>query len=118
MNQFITWLSRAEELAASHPPLKADLIALKEEEIAHTVGDCEVIRSLVVGIGPVHTKTIVKLTQTLVNAYISVHTKTIIVYVAFSPVNTKTLHFGERFRIYAFTVSVFIVFVWTEGLNA
>ena len=27
-------------------------------------------------------------------------------------------HFGERFRIYAFTVSVFIVFVWTEGLNA
>ena len=23
-----------------------------------------------------------------------------------------------RFRIYAFTVSVFIVFVWTEGLNA
>ena len=59
MNQFITWLSRAEELAASHPPLKADLIALKEEEIAHTVGDCEVTRSLVVGIGPVHTKTIV-----------------------------------------------------------
>ena len=84
MNQFITWLSRAEELAASHPPLKADLIALKEEEIAHTVGDCEVTRSLVVGIGPFHTKTIV-------NAYISVHTKTIIVYVAFSPVNTKTL---------------------------
>ena len=30
----------------------------------------------------------------------------------------KFIHFGERFRIYAFTVSVFIVFVWTEGLNA
>ena len=30
----------------------------------------------------------------------------------------KYIHFGERFRIYAFTVSVFIVFVWTEGLNA
>ena len=58
MNQFITWLSRAEELAASHPPLKADLVALKEEEIAHTVGDCEVTRSLVVGIGPFRTKTI------------------------------------------------------------
>ena len=27
----------------------------------------------------------------------------------------KFIHFGERFRIYAFTVSVF---VWTEGLNA
>ena len=24
----------------------------------------------------------------------------------------KFIHFGERFRIYAFTVSVFIVFVW------
>ena len=30
----------------------------------------------------------------------------------------KFIHFGERFRIYAFTVSVFIVFVWMEGLNA
>ena len=30
----------------------------------------------------------------------------------------KFIHFRERFRIYAFTVSVFIVFVWTEGLNA
>ena len=30
----------------------------------------------------------------------------------------KFIHFGERFRIYSFTVSVFIVFVWTEGLNA
>ena len=30
----------------------------------------------------------------------------------------KFIHFGVRFRIYAFTVSVFIVFVWTEGLNA
>ena len=30
----------------------------------------------------------------------------------------KFIHFGERFRIYACTVSVFIVFVWTEGLNA
>ena len=29
----------------------------------------------------------------------------------------KVIHFGERFRISAFTVSVFIVFVWTEGLN-
>ena len=29
----------------------------------------------------------------------------------------KFIHFGVRFRIYAFTVSVFIVFVWTEGLN-
>ena len=46
----------------------------------------------------------------------------------FTAVDTKTrrridgvfkfIHFGERFRIYAFTVSVFIVFVWTEGLNA
>lgn len=50
MNQFITWLSRAEELAASHPPLKADLIALKEEEIAHTVRNNEVNRSLVVDV--------------------------------------------------------------------
>ena len=30
----------------------------------------------------------------------------------------KFIHFGGCFRIYAFTVSVFIVFVWTEGLNA
>ena len=30
----------------------------------------------------------------------------------------KFIHFGERFRIYAFTVSVFIVLVYTEGLNA
>ena len=30
----------------------------------------------------------------------------------------KFIHFGERFRIDAFTMSVFIVFVWTEGLNA
>ena len=30
----------------------------------------------------------------------------------------KFIHFGELFRIYAFTVSLFIVFVWTEGLNA
>ena len=37
LNHFIAWLSRAEEVAASHPPLKADLISLKEEEIAHTV---------------------------------------------------------------------------------
>lgn len=54
MNQFITWLTRAEELAASHPPLKADLVALKEEEIAHTVRDYEVTRSLVVGVVQLH----------------------------------------------------------------
>ena len=40
MNKFITWLSRAEEIAAKHPPLKADLISLKEKEIAHTVRIC------------------------------------------------------------------------------
>lgn len=37
MDQFISWLFRAEEVAASHQPFKADLISLKEEEIAHTV---------------------------------------------------------------------------------
>lgn len=37
MDQFISWLFRAEEVAATHQPLKADLISLKEEEIAHTV---------------------------------------------------------------------------------
>ena len=30
----------------------------------------------------------------------------------------KFIHFGERSWIYALTVSVFIVFVWTEGLKA
>ena len=30
----------------------------------------------------------------------------------------KFIHFRERFGFYTFTVSVFIVFVWTEGLNA
>ena len=30
----------------------------------------------------------------------------------------KFIHLRVRFRIYAFTVSVFIVFAWTEGLNA
>ena len=30
----------------------------------------------------------------------------------------KFIHFGVRFRIYAFAVSVFIVFVWAEGPSA
>ena len=35
------------------------------------------------------------------------------------PINDvfKFIQFEERFLIHAFTVSVFIVFVWTEGLN-
>ena len=37
MNHFITWLSRAEEVASNYQPLKADLITLREEEIANTV---------------------------------------------------------------------------------
>lgn len=37
MNHFITWLSRAEEVASNYQPLKADLITLREEEIASTV---------------------------------------------------------------------------------
>ena len=37
MNHFITWLSRAEEVAFNYQPLKADLITLREEEIANTV---------------------------------------------------------------------------------
>ena len=54
-------------------------------------------------------------TQTIVNAYFYLHPheddhrlRSV----------SKFIHFGVRFRIYAFTVSVFIVFVWTEGLNA
>lgn len=37
MNHFISWLSRAEEVAFNYRPLKADLITLREEEIANTV---------------------------------------------------------------------------------
>ena len=42
-------------------------------------------------LGPVHTKTIVNANATKGVFFISVHTKTIIVYVDFSPVHTKTL---------------------------
>ena len=37
MNHFITWLSRAEEVASNYQPLKADLNTLREDEIANTV---------------------------------------------------------------------------------
>ena len=37
MNHFITWLTRAEEVASNYQPLKADLITLREDEIANTV---------------------------------------------------------------------------------
>ena len=60
-----------------------------------------------------------------------VHTKTIVnandskrIFLSPSPHEDdqrgafKFIHFGVRFRIYAFAVSVFIVFVWTEGLSA
>ena len=59
-------------------------------------------------LGPVHTKTIV-------NAYFYLrpHEDDHRLRGVF-----KFIHFGVRFRIHAFTVSVFIVFVWTEGLNA
>ena len=60
-------------------------------------------------------KTIVNANNSkLMHIFISVHTNTIVVYNSVF----KFIHFGVRFRIYAFTVSFFIVFVWTEGLNA
>lgn len=37
LNHFISWLSRAEEVASNYKPLKPDLITLKDEEIAITV---------------------------------------------------------------------------------
>ena len=59
-------------------------------------------------LGRVHTKTIV-------NAYFYLHPHEDDHHLRSV---FKLIHFGVRFRIYAFTVSVFIVFVWTEGLNA
>lgn len=37
MNHFISWLTRAEEVASNYEPLKPDLITLREDEIAITV---------------------------------------------------------------------------------
>ena len=37
MNHFITWLTRAEEVASNYQQLKPDLITLRDDEIANTV---------------------------------------------------------------------------------